>query len=38
MLSFNILVLVATLYVTFLFIVAFAADRRAKAGRLGWLR
>ena len=25
-------------HVTFLFIVAFAADRRAKAGRLGWLR
>jgi len=38
MLSFNILVLVATLYVSFLFLVAFAADRRARAGRLGWLR
>ena len=38
MLSFNILVLVATLYVSFLFLVAFAADRRAMAGRLGWLR
>ena len=38
MLSFNLLVLVATLYVTFLFLVAFTADRRARAGRLGWLR
>jgi len=38
MLSFNILVLVATLYVSFLFLVAFVADRRARAGRLGWLR
>jgi Na+/proline symporter/nitrogen-specific signal transduction histidine kinase len=38
MLSFNVLVLVATLYVTFLFLVAFAADRRASRGRLGWLR
>jgi Na+/proline symporter/nitrogen-specific signal transduction histidine kinase len=37
MLSFNILVLVAVLYVTFLFTVAFRADRRAKAGRAGWL-
>lgn len=38
MLSFNILVLVATLYVSFLFGVAFVADRRASRGRVGWLR
>ena len=38
MLSFNILVLVAIGYVTFLFLVAFGADRRARQGRLGWLR
>lgn len=38
MLSFNILVLVATLYVSFLFLVAFGADRRARRGRVGWLR
>jgi len=38
MLSFNILVLVATLYVSFLFLVAFGADRRARRGQLGWLR
>lgn len=38
MLSFNILVLVATLYVTFLFAVAFGADSRARQGRLGWLK
>jgi Na+/proline symporter/nitrogen-specific signal transduction histidine kinase len=37
MLSFNTLVIVAVLYVTFLFTVAFRADRRAKAGRAGWL-
>ncbi len=38
MLSFNVLVLVATLYVSFLFGVAFVADRRASQGRQGWLR
>lgn len=38
MLSFNLLVLVATLYVSFLFLVAFLADMRARQGRLGWLR
>ncbi len=38
MLSFNILVLVATLYVSFLFGVAFMADRQTKRGHLGWLR
>ena len=37
MLSFNTLVLVAVLYVTFLFLVAFGADRRAKDRRLAWL-
>lgn len=37
MLSFNILVLVATLYVCFLFAVAFVADLRSKRGSLGWL-
>jgi len=37
MLSFNTLVIVAVLYVTFLFTVAFRADRRARAGRAGWL-
>ena len=38
MLSFNILVLVATLYVGLLFGVAWAADRRARRGQLGWMR
>ncbi|MDQ7079182.1 MAG: sodium:solute symporter, partial [Paracoccaceae bacterium] len=38
MLSFNILVLVATLYVGLLFAVAWAADRRARRGQLGWMR
>ncbi len=38
MLSFNVLVLVATLYVSFLFAVAFGADWRARRGQLGWLR
>lgn len=36
--SFNILVLVATLYVSFLFGVAFTADLRARRGHFGWLR
>jgi Na+/proline symporter len=38
MLSFNALVLVALLYVTLLFAVAFWADKRAEKGQLGWLR
>ncbi len=38
MLSFNILVLLATLYVGFLFLVAFGADRRARRGQMGWMR
>jgi len=36
--SFNLLVVVCLLYVALLFLVAFAADRRAEAGRGGWLR
>ncbi|MHC0054470.1 ATP-binding protein [Actibacterium sp. D379-3] len=35
---FNVLVAVGLAYVAFLFIIAFAAERRASAGRLGWLR
>ncbi|TNC73899.1 ATP-binding protein [Rubellimicrobium roseum] len=38
MLTFNILVAVSLGYVAMLFAVAFAADRRARAGRGGWLR
>jgi len=38
MISFNLLVLVALGYVAFLFLVAFGAERRAKAGRSSWLR
>ena len=38
MLSFNILVGVAIGYVSFLFVIAFVADRRARSGQLGWLR
>jgi len=37
MATFDVLVLVCTGYVAFLFLVAFAADRRAKRGRRGWL-
>jgi len=37
-LSFNILVGVAIGYVSFLFAIAFVADRRARSGQLGWLR
>jgi len=36
--SFNLLLLVCLSYVAFLFLVAFWAERRAAAGRLGWLR
>jgi Na+/proline symporter/nitrogen-specific signal transduction histidine kinase len=38
MLTFNLLVLVALAYVAFLFIIAFAAERRAEQGRDAWLR
>ncbi|MFC5564895.1 ATP-binding protein [Rubellimicrobium aerolatum] len=38
MLTFNTLVAVSLGYVAMLFAVAFAADRRARAGRGGWLR
>lgn len=38
MIGFNLLVFVCVLYVILLFLVAFAADRRAKTGKLGWLR
>ena len=38
MLTFNLLVVVCLGYVAFLFLVAFAAERRAKQGRRGWLR
>jgi len=37
-LSFNLLVAVSLLYVVFLFVVAFAAERRAQQGRDRWLR
>ncbi len=38
MVPFNLLVLVSVLYVVLLFLVAFAAEKRAQQGRLGWLR
>ncbi|MGG7644350.1 ATP-binding protein [Rhodovulum sp. YNF3179] len=38
MVPFDLLVAVCIGYVIFLFLVAFAAERRADAGRLGWLR
>jgi Na+/proline symporter/nitrogen-specific signal transduction histidine kinase len=38
MLSWNLLVTVCLAYVALLFAIAFWADRRAKLGRLGWLR
>ncbi|RYG93326.1 sodium:solute symporter [Loktanella sp. IMCC34160] len=38
MVSFNLLIAVALVYVAFLFIIAFAAERRAERGREGWLR
>ncbi len=38
MISFNLLVLVSLAYVAFLFLVAFAAERRAALGKTGWLR
>lgn len=38
MISFNALILVSLCYVAFLFLVAFAAERRAASGRSAWLR
>ncbi len=38
MIGFNHLVLVCLLYVALLFAVAFAAERRAVRGKVGWLR
>ncbi|RPE71819.1 Na+/proline symporter [Pacificibacter maritimus] len=38
MLSFNVLVLACLCYASFLFVVAFWAEQRAKRGRLGWLK
>jgi Na+/proline symporter/signal transduction histidine kinase len=38
MLTFNILVLACLTYVIFLFMVAFAVEKRAERGRIGWLR
>ncbi len=38
MLSANVVLLTALLYVALLFTVAFVGDRRARAGRLGWLQ
>ncbi|MGL4311194.1 MAG: ATP-binding protein [Paracoccaceae bacterium] len=36
--SFNLLVAISLAYVALLFAVAFLAERRARLGRLGWLR
>ncbi len=38
MVPFNLLVLACLSYVAFLFLVAFAVERRAARGRAGWLR
>jgi len=38
MIGFNLLASISLGYVVFLFVIAFIADRRAKAGRSGWLR
>lgn len=38
MLSFNVLVGLGLAYVTFLFLVAFAAERGARRGQMSWLR
>jgi len=38
MISFNLLIVVSLVYVAFLFLVAFAAERRAKRDRGQWLR
>ena len=37
-LSANLVLTIALLYVALLFLVAFAGDRRARSGRLGWLK
>jgi len=38
MISGNLVLVIALLYVALLFAVAFVGDRRARAGRLGWLQ
>ena len=38
MLSANLVLPIALLYVALLFAVAFIGDQRARAGRLGWLQ
>lgn len=38
MISFNLLIVVSLVYVAFLFLVAFAAERRAAQGKTSWLR
>ena len=38
MVSFNLLIVVALVYVAFLFAIAFLAERRAERGQGGWLR
>ena len=38
MISFNLLVAVALIYVAFLFLIAFIAERRAAQGKTDWLR
>ena len=38
MVPFNVLIFVCLFYVAFLFLVAFAAEQRARAGHHGWLR
>ena len=38
MLSADFVIAIALLYVALLFAVAFAGDRRARSGRLGWLQ
>ena len=38
MISFNLLVAVALIYVAFLFLIAFVAERRAAQGKTDWLR
>ncbi len=38
MVPYNLLIFVSLVYVAMLFAVAFAAEKRAEAGRLGWLR
>jgi Na+/proline symporter/nitrogen-specific signal transduction histidine kinase len=38
MISFNLLILVSLAYVVFLFLIAFAAERRAAQGKAAWMR